>query len=131
MYILYSTFVFSLLGALGMVFYRLREIKNGRIPFPDINQFSKQFHIFALWEKKIWEGGKNVSIRSTANFLRFVMAGIDKMRKMIRKLINRMEENLVKKRVNDGLGHQGAASFFLKDIAEHKKRIKMKMRREK
>jgi len=108
-----------------MIFYRLWEIENGKIPFPDRKQFSKQFHVFALWERKMWEEGKRINLRLLASSLKLIVSWIDKMRKLMRRLIVRMEEALVKKRVENSQG-QGASSFFLKDIAEHKKRMKMK-----
>lgn len=107
-----------------MIFFRLWELENGKIPFPELNQFSRQFHIFALWEKKMWEEGKRFMLRIMASSLKFIVSWIDKTRKLMRKLIVRMEEALVKKRMNGG--PQGASSFFLKDIAEHKRRMKMK-----
>jgi hypothetical protein len=107
-----------------MIFFRLWELENGKIPFPELNQFSRQFHIFALWEKKMWEEGKRFTLRMMASSLKFIVSWIDKTRKLMRKLIVRTEEALVKKRMNGG--PQGASSFFLKDIAEHKRRMKMK-----
>lgn len=124
MYLLYSLFAFSVLASVFMIFFRLWELQNGKIPFPDRNQFSKQFHVFAVWEKKMWEEGKRFMLRILASSLKFIVSGIDKTRKQMRKLIVRMEEALVKKRASEG--SQGASSFFLKDIAEHKKRMKRK-----
>ena len=73
----------------------------------------------------MWEEGKRLALRVLASSLKFIVSGIDETRKFMRKLILRMEEALVKKRV-EGSQSQGASSFFLKDIAEHKKRMKMK-----
>lgn len=108
-----------------MIFFRLWELKNGKIPFPDKRDFQKQFQIFAIWEKKMWEEGKRLTLRGLASSLKFTVSWIDKTRKLMRKLILRMEESLVKKRV-EGAQKQGASSFFLKDIAEHKRRMKVK-----
>lgn len=125
MYLIYSIFSFSVIAALSMIFFRLHELEKGKIPFPDRKEFSKQFQVFAVWEKKMWEEGKRITLRVTASSLKFIVSGIDRMRKFMRKMILRMEEALVKKRVENSKG-QGASSFFLKDIAEHKKRMKLK-----
>jgi hypothetical protein len=122
MYLLYFTFFFSVIASFSMVIFRLRELENGKIPFPDRKEISKQFHVFALWEKKIWEEGKRITLRVLASSLKFIVSCIDKTRKLMRKLIMRMEEALVKKRV-EGSQSQGASSFFLKDIAVHKRRL--------
>lgn len=125
MLFLSSIFAFSILAALFMIVFRLRQLETGKVPFPDRHQFSKQFQIFAIWEKKMWEEGKRFTLRTSASSLKYIVSGIDKARKFMRKLILRMEEALVKKRV-EGSQRQGASSFFLKDIAEHKKRMKIK-----
>jgi hypothetical protein len=125
MFLLYSIFSVSVLASLFMIFFRLRELENGKIPFPDRKELSKQFQVFAVWEKKMWEGGKRLALRSLASSLKFMVSWTDRARKFMRKQIIRMEEALVKKRVS-GEASQGASSFFLKDIAEHKKRMKLK-----
>ncbi len=126
MYLLYSIFSFSAIAALFMVFFRLRELEKGKIPFPDRKEFSKQLHIFAVWEKKMWEEGKRTALRLLASSLTSSVSVVDKTRKLMRRLIALTEEALVKKRMSEGSQGQGASSFFLKDIAEHKKRMKQK-----
>jgi len=107
-----------------MIVFRLREMENGKIPFPDRKEFQKQFHVFAVWEKKMWEEGKRFFLRALASSLKLIVSGIDKTRKLMRKLIIRVEEALVKKRASEW--SEGASSFFLKDIAEHKRRMRLK-----
>ncbi len=124
MYILYSIFSFSVLASISMIVFRLWELENGKIPLPARSEISKRFHVFALWEKKMWEAGKTLTLAFLARVLRVTVSWIDKARKMMRRLLVALEEALVKKRVNET--HQGAPSFFLKDIAEHKKRMKLK-----
>jgi hypothetical protein len=46
----------------------------------------------------------------------------------MRHTVSSMEETLVKKAPSKDL--QGATSFFLKDIAEHKKKIRARFKRE-
>ena len=107
----------------SMIGFRLWELKNGKIPFPDGEGLSRQFHLLAEWEKKIWEESKQWSMRFLSLFLRLVIIVIDKMRKWMRYSVSHMEEALVKK--NAGKDLQGSSSFFLKDIAEHKKKIRL------
>lgn len=124
MYILYSIFSFSVLASISMIGFRLWELENGKIPFPARSEISKRFQVFAVWEKKMWEAGKRFALRMLTSSLKIIVSGIDRARKLMRKLIISMEEALVKKRAGDT--HQGAPSVFLKDIAEHKKRMKLK-----
>ncbi len=106
-----------------MIGFRLWELKNGKIPFPDGEGLSRQFHHLAEWEKKIWEESRQWSMRFLSLLFRLIIIGIDKIRKWMRHSVSHMEEALVKK--NAGKDLQGSASFFLKDIAEHKKKIRL------
>lgn len=124
MYILYSIFAFSVLATFSMIGFRLWELENGKIPFPARSELSRRLQVFAVWEKKVWEGGKRVTLAFLAQVLRTTVSWIDKTRKMMRRALIALEEGLVKKRSGDT--HQGAPSVFLKDIAEHKKRMKLK-----
>ncbi|MCK9352090.1 MAG: hypothetical protein WCT49_04190 [Candidatus Paceibacterota bacterium] len=122
MFILTSIFVVSLIMLSSMIGFRLWELKNGKIPFPDGEGISRQLHVFTEWEKKAWEESRQWSMRFLSLFLRLVIIVIDKMRKWMRHTVSSMEEALVKKNPEKDL--QGTSSFFLKDIAEHKKKIR-------
>ena len=129
MFILYSIFFASLAMLSAMIGFRVWELRNGKIPFPDGEGIGKQLHLFAEWEKKAWEGGRQWSMRFLSLFLRLAIIVIDKMRKWMRHTVSSMEEALVKKNSNNK-DIQGASSFFLKDIAEHKKKIRARFKKE-
>jgi hypothetical protein len=112
----------------AMIGFRLWELKNGKIPFPDSEGVGRRFHLFAEWEKKAWEGSRRWSMWFLSLSLRLMIIIIDKIRKWMRHTVSRMEEALVKK--NPGKDLQGASSFFLKDIAEHKKKIKERFKKD-
>lgn len=112
----------------AMIGFRLWELKNGKIPFPDGEGLGRQIHLLAEWEKKAWEESRQWSMRFLSLFLRLVIIVIDKIRKWMRHTVSNMEETLTKK--NAGKELQGATSFFLKDIAEHKKKIQAKFKKD-
>jgi hypothetical protein len=126
MFILYSIFIVSLIMLSAMIGFRLWELKNGKIPFPDGEGLGRHLHQFAEWEKKVWEESRQWSMRFLSLFLRLVIIVIDKIRKWMRHTVSSMEETLTKKNASKEL--QGAPSFFLKDIAEHKKKIQAKFK---
>ncbi|MFA6565366.1 MAG: hypothetical protein WCT48_01350, partial [Candidatus Paceibacterota bacterium] len=121
-------FFFSLLSLAVMVGFRLRELKSGKIPFPDAINFSRGFQVFSEWEKKAWDASRHFSMRFLSLFLRLAIIVIDKVRKAMRHAVSHMEEALVKKNANKDM--QGASSVFLKDIAEHKKKIQARFNKE-
>jgi hypothetical protein len=127
MFILYSILLFSLLMLFAMVGFRIWELNKGKIPFPDKGETLKRFHVFEEWEKKAWETSRRFSMHFLSLFLRIVIIGIDKIRKWMRYSVSRIEETLVKKNADKEL--QGAPSFFLKDIAEHKKKIRARFKK--
>jgi hypothetical protein len=124
MFFLSSLFFFSLLLSFLMILFRIWELENRKIPLPVQEQFSRRAHTFEEWEKKVWEEGKRFALRVVALSLKLIVLGIDKTRKSMRRLIIKTEESLVKKRTT-GIS-QGASSFFLKDISEHKRRMRIK-----
>jgi len=126
MYLLYSIFFFSLLAVFVMIGFRLRELKSGKIPFPDAISFSQRLQVLSEWERKAWDASKNFSMHFLSLFLRLAIIAVDKARKIMRHAVSRMEETLVKKNANKEM--QGAASVFLKDIAEHKKKMQAKLK---
>ena len=128
MFILYSIFFASLAMLFAMIGFRVWELRNGKIPFPEGEGLGKQLHLLAEWEKKAWEESRQWSMRFLSLFLRLVIIVIDKMRLWMRHAVSRIEEALVKKNPNKDL--QGASSFFLKDIAEHKKKIRARFKKE-
>ena len=109
-----------------MIVFRLRELKSGKIPFPDAGNFSRKFQVFAEWEKKAWDESKQFSMRFLSLSLRLAIIAIDKVRKSMRHAVSNMEGALVKKNASNEM--QGAASVFLKDIAEHKKKIQARFK---
>lgn len=126
MYLLYSIFFFSLFGAFAMIGLRLRDLKRGKIPFPESAAFTRWFQLFSEWEKRVWDTSRHFSMHFLSLFLRLVIIVIDKARKSMRHTVSRIEETLVKKNASKDV--QGAASVFLKDIAEHKKKIQMRLK---
>jgi len=128
MYLLYFIFFLSLSAAFTMIGLRLRDLKQGKIPFPESAAFSRWFQLFSEWEKKSWEIGKNLSMHFLSLFLRLAIIAVDRVRKSMRHTVSRIEEALVKKNANKNM--QGAASVFLKDIAEHKKKIQERFKKE-
>jgi hypothetical protein len=129
MYLLSSIFFFSLLSLAVMIGFRLRELESGKIPFPDAFNFSRGFQIFSEWEKKAWDASRHYSMHFLSLFLRLAIIVIDKVRKAMRHAVSHMEETLVKKNANKEM--QGATSVFLKDIAEHKKKIQARLKEKK
>lgn len=128
MFFLTSIFFVSFFAAAGMLLFRHWQIQKGRVPtpFPSRVDLSYRFRAFAEAEKKVWDASKHWSMRAGTQILRSAVVGIDSVRIEMRKLIARMEEALMKKHAKDP---QGAPSFFLKDIAEHKKKMRLKFRR--
>lgn len=112
---------------MGMVGFRYWEMQRGKIPVPNSAKFdlSYRMRVFAEWEKKLWDEGKHWSIRFGTQTLRVAIMGMDRARIEMRKLIAKMEEALVKRHAKTP---QGAPSFFLKDIAEHKKKMRIRPR---
>lgn len=110
-----------------MMIFQYREMRRGNVPVPIPHRidFAERWRVCAECEKKLWDEGKKWSIRFGTQFLRVSIMAIDKVRIEIRKLIAKMEDALTKKHARDP---QGSASFFLKDIAEHKKKIREKAR---
>jgi len=125
MFLLISIFSFSVVACGAMVGFRIWEMDKGKVPVPFFNRvdFAESFHVFAEWERKIWEEGKHWSMRLSAQLLRGVVILIDKARIEMRKLISRMETSMVRKHPKDS---QGAPSFFLKEISEHKRKMQEK-----
>jgi hypothetical protein len=111
----------------SMVGFRVWELKNGKIPFPDGEGISRQLHMFTEWEKKVWEESRQWAMRFLSLFLRLVIIVIDKARKWMRHSVSSMEEALVKKNAINNAN--GGSSFFLKDIAEHKKKIRARFKK--
>lgn len=107
-----------------MTGFRMWELRSGKVPLPIGGEIYRKFQVFEIWEKKLWEGSKLWSMHFLSLFLRLVIILIDKMRKQMRLTVSKMEETLTRKNVNKEL--QGASSFFLKDIAEHMKKIRLK-----
>jgi len=126
MYLLYITFFFSLSAVIAMVSFRLWELKNGKIPFPENAQLSKQLQHLSEWEHRIWEESKRLGMYFLSVFLRVAIVGVDKIRKLMRHAVSKMEESLTKKNASKDL--QGSPSFFLKEIAEYKKKMRMHVR---
>jgi hypothetical protein len=109
-----------------MIGFRLRGLESGKIPFPDAINFSRGFQAFSEWEKKAWDTSRRFGMHFLSLFLRLAIIAIDKVRKSMRHAVSYIEESLVKKNTSTDI--QGASSVFLKDIAEHKKKIQTKMK---
>jgi|GEM_PF-2759329 len=122
---LISIFLASFFASAGMLFFRSWQMRKGKVPMPFPSSVDVKYRLLrncAIWEKKIWDESRHWSIRLSTQALRGAVFAIDRIRIEMRKLIAKMEEGLMKKYTKDP---QGAPSFFLKEIGEHKKKMRL------
>ncbi len=119
-------FIASGIALAGMVFVRLWQIETGRVaPREQLIPFA--LLVEEMW-KKTTEHTKRLFIIVTGRVLFHATRMLDSAKGLTRRQVVKMEEKLVQK--NAASQKQGAVSLFLKDIAEHKKIMKVKIRRQ-
>ena len=120
-------FLFSAAGLGAMILFRLRQIETGQIRVREGAGFPYSLFVEEV-AGKMKEAAKRLSLIAAAKVLYFVSQAFDRAKEAARRQVIRMEHNLAKSKIASGK-QQGAVSLFLKDIAEHKRVMKIKMRR--
>lgn len=127
MIIFLLAFIFSAAGLVAMVFVRLWQIESGRIRVRNGAGFPYSLFVEEV-AGKVRDALKRLSLIFAAKSLYFASRVFDWAKGVTRRQVVRMERKLVQEKTATSK-RQGAVSLFLKDIAEHKKVMKVKLRR--
>lgn len=126
MYILISVFLVSFLGTAGMVLYKMMSLRMQDTAPAPVGSGSLEHHFGAFlrttakrWMEKVHLWIKNVFAPAVARGIKDLAILLVRLFKSLKDAISRRIDS----RVSDGTSKKGAASFFLKDIAEHKKNV--------
>lgn len=127
MFTLIIIFIASGLLLAGMVSVRIWQIGTGRVAPREAQVIPFSMLVEEMW-KKVQEHARRLFIIETGRALIRTTRALDWAKDLTRRQVVKMEEKLAEK--SSPSKKQGAVSLFLKDIAEHKKIMKVKIRRQ-
>ena len=119
--------LFSFSVMLAMIYVRLLALAKGRVKVERMITYPIGI-VVEEYAKRAKEQTKRVFLIVVARTLYAASKGLDSAKGIARRQVVKMEEKLVQK--DAASKRQGAVSLFLKDIAEHKRIMKMKWKKD-
>lgn len=123
-----STFVIFFVSLFLVVFSLIMkgvEISRGRKIFLAETFAKSDEHLFAflIKIKKIW---RQINFNNTKLFFRRILDLLKNQTRLLKRRFDHKQSHFFSKREHDSASQKGSASFFLKNIAEHKKALREK-----